>query len=93
MAFCCLGGQLSVSGAREVRDASNLGDRYSGSFLRFSSRANVDARITDQLSAEANLRYSPPTDLPQGRILARYAADETCKNHVPFQGLAGAEPG
>ncbi|MDX1646274.1 MAG: TonB-dependent receptor [Longimicrobiales bacterium] len=69
------GGHVSVSAARENRDASNLDERYSGSALRLSSRANVDARLTGSLSAEANLRYSPPRDLPQGRVLARYRAD------------------
>ena len=69
------GGYVSLSAARENRDASNLGDRYSGSSLRFSSRANIDGRITGSLSAQANLRYSPATDLPQGRIDPRYSAD------------------
>jgi outer membrane receptor protein involved in Fe transport len=69
------GGYVSLSSTRENRDASNLGDRYSGSSLRFSSRANIDGRITESLSAQANLRYSPATDLPQGRIDARYSAD------------------
>ena len=69
------GGNLSISTNRENRDASNLGARYSGSSLRFSSRANIDGRITEGLSAQANLRYSPATDLPQGRIDPRYSAD------------------
>jgi iron complex outermembrane recepter protein len=69
------GGYVSLSAARENRDASNLGDRYSGSSLRFSSRANVDGRLTERVSVQANLRYSPATDLPQGRIDPRYSAD------------------
>lgn len=69
------GGYVSLSASRERRDASNLGDRYSGTSLRLSSRANIDGRITESLSAQANLRYSPATDLPQGRIDPRYRAD------------------
>lgn len=68
-------GNMSVSAAREVRDASNLDERYSGSSLRFSSRANVNGNLTEDLSAQANLSYYPAADLPQGRRDARYRAD------------------
>jgi hypothetical protein len=64
-----------MSGRRNVRDASNLAERYSGSSFRWSSRANVDAAITSSLTAQANFSYSPPTDLPQGRTDARYSTD------------------
>ena len=66
---------LSVSLAREVRDASNLEARYSGSSTRLSSRANLNGNVTDNLSAQANLSYYPAVDLPQGRRDARYRAD------------------
>jgi hypothetical protein len=69
------GGRVSISGRRHVRDASNLADRYSGSSFRWSSRANLDAALTDALSAQWNFSYSPPTDLPQGRADARYTSD------------------
>lgn len=69
------GGNVSVAASREVRDASNLAERYSGTSLRLSSRANVNGRLTEDLSVQANLSYSPPTDLPQGRSDARYRAD------------------
>ena len=69
------GGHVSISGRRENRDASNLGARYSGSSFRWSSRANVNARVTESLSAQGNFSYSPPTDLPQGRSEARYTGD------------------
>jgi hypothetical protein len=69
------GGHISMSGRRNVRDASNLAERYSGSSFRWSSRANVDAAITSSLTAQANFSYSPPTDLPQGRTDARYSTD------------------
>lgn len=68
-------GRVSISGRRQVRDASNLAERYSGSTFRWSTRANVNARITGDLSAQADFSYSPPTDLPQGRSDARYAGD------------------
>jgi outer membrane cobalamin receptor len=69
------GGHASISGRRQVRDASNLAERYSGSSFRWSSRANVSARITGALSAQGDFSYSPPTDLPQGRSDARYSGD------------------
>lgn len=68
-------GNIGVSARHENRDASNLDERYSGSSLRFSSRVNLNGRVTENLSAQANLSYSPPTDLPQGRAEARYRAD------------------
>ena len=68
-------GYLSLSAAHEDRDASNLAERYSGSSIQFSSRANVTGEITDALSAQGNFSYYPPTELPQGRIEARYRAD------------------
>jgi hypothetical protein len=68
-------GSLSLSARREVRDASNLDARYSSSSLRFSTRANVNGRVYQGLSAEGNFSYDPPTDLPQGRLDARYRAD------------------
>ena len=69
------GGHFSISGRRTIRDASNLAARYSGSSFRWSSRANLNARITDALSAQGDFSYSPPTDLPQGRSDARYTGD------------------
>jgi outer membrane receptor protein involved in Fe transport len=69
------GGHVSISGRKLNRDASNLGQRYSGSSFRWSSRANVSARVTDALSAQGNFSYSPPEDLPQGRSDARYTGD------------------
>ena len=68
-------GRISLSAAREERDASNLDDRYSGSSLRLSGRAMIEGRITESLTAQANLAYWPATELPQGRIDARYRAD------------------
>jgi hypothetical protein len=69
------GGHVSISGRRQVRDASNLAERYSGSSFRWSSRANINARVTDALSAQGSFSYSPPADLPQGRSDARYTGD------------------
>jgi outer membrane cobalamin receptor len=69
------GGNISLTGRRNIRDASNLGARYSGSSMRWSSRANVNAQVTGGLSAQGNFSYSPPTDLPQGRSDASYRSD------------------
>lgn len=68
-------GFVNLSGRRQIRDASNLSPRYSGSSFLWSSRARLDARITDALSAQGNLSYSPAVDLPQGRSDPSYAAD------------------
>lgn len=68
-------GFLNVSGRRQVRDASNLADRYSGSTFLWSGRARINGRVTDALSAQANFSYNPPRDVPQGRFDASYAAD------------------
>lgn len=61
-------GSLSVSGAREVRDASNLSTDYSGDALRWSARGNVSARLSGSLAAQGMFFYSPPRDVPQGRV-------------------------
>lgn len=68
-------GYVSISGRRVIRDASNVSERYSGRSFRWSSRANVNARLTGGLSGQAAFSYSPPVDLPQGRSDARYTAD------------------
>ncbi|HSH45348.1 MAG TPA: TonB-dependent receptor, partial [Longimicrobiales bacterium] len=64
-------GFVSVSGNREVRDASNLAPTYSGSSFRWSARANLSARVTPDLSMQGMVSYSPARDVPQGRISSR----------------------
>lgn len=61
-------GSVSVSGSREVRNASNLAVDYSGDNLRWSARANVSARITEKLSLQAMGNYTPAYEVPQGTI-------------------------
>jgi hypothetical protein len=68
-------GMVSVGGSRDVRDASNLSDRYSSSSFRWQTRTNLEAVITEQLSAEGRFSYSPAVDLPQGRSDARVSTD------------------
>jgi hypothetical protein len=68
-------GYVSVGANRQVRDASNLSDRYSGSSFRWETRTNLEAVITEQLSAEGRFSYSPAVDLPQGRSDARVSTD------------------
>ncbi|HEX6041830.1 TonB-dependent receptor domain-containing protein, partial [Longimicrobium sp.] len=45
-----VGGSLSVSGSREVRNASNLATDYSGDAMRYSARGNLSAEITESLA-------------------------------------------
>ncbi|HEU4451798.1 MAG TPA: outer membrane beta-barrel family protein, partial [Longimicrobium sp.] len=61
-------GNASVSGAREVRDASNLAEEYSGDAMRWSARGNVSAKVTEKLAVQAMGYYQPARDVPQGRI-------------------------
>ena len=61
-------GSVSVSGAREVRDASNLSTDYSGDAMQWSARGNVSARITESLAAQGMFFYRPARDVPQGRV-------------------------
>jgi len=64
-------GFLSLSGFREVRDASNLLPEYSGTALRWSARGNVSARVSRALSLQGMLFYMPAREVPQGRISSR----------------------
>lgn len=64
-------GFLSLSGFREVRDASNLSLDYSGSALRWSARGNASARLSPALSLQGMFFYTPARDVPQGRISSR----------------------
>jgi hypothetical protein len=66
------GGFASVSGHREVRDASNLANDYSGSSFRWSARANASGTVTPTLSMRATASYTPAREVPQGRRSARF---------------------
>ena len=70
-----INGYVSVGANRQIRDASNLSDRYSSSSFRWQTRTNLEAAITDQVSAEGTFSYSPAVDLPQGRSDARLSTD------------------
>lgn len=61
-------GLVSVSGHREVRDASNLREDFSGSSLRFSASSSFTVRATSALNVQGSLTYLPARQLPQGRI-------------------------
>ena len=63
-----VGGFASISGNREVRDASNLSQDFSGANLRWSARGNVQARLLPSLNLQGMLYYQPARDVPQGRI-------------------------
>jgi hypothetical protein len=63
-------GLLSVSGYREVRDASNLDEDFSGSSTRFSASGTLGVRATSALNVQGFLHYMPARQVPQGRISA-----------------------
>jgi hypothetical protein len=67
-----VGGLLSVSAYREMRDARNLaGDLradFSGSSTQLSVTSTVSVRATPGLSLEGFLTYLPARTLPQGRV-------------------------
>ena len=70
-----INGFVRVGADRTVRDASNLAERYSGSSLRWQTRANLEAVVTEALSVEGRFSYLPAVDLPQGRSDARVSTD------------------
>ena len=61
-------GLVSVSGHREVRDASNLREDFSGSSTRFSASSTLSLRATSTLNLQSSLNYLPARQVPQGRI-------------------------
>lgn len=61
-------GFVSVTGYREVRDASNLRADFSGSSASFSASSNLSLRVTPALSLQGFLTYLPARNIPQGRI-------------------------
>ena len=63
-----ISGSTSVSGSREVRDASNLLTDYSGRNLRWSARTNLSAKVTESLAVQAMANYTPAYEVAQGRI-------------------------
>lgn len=70
-----INGFVRLGADRTVRDASNLAERYSGSSLRWQTRANLEAVVTEELSVEGRFSYFPAVDLPQGRSDARVSTD------------------
>ncbi len=63
-----LGGSATLSAFRENRDASNLASEYSRSAYRWSASANGILKVTNSLTAQTNVRYSPPWQLLQGNV-------------------------
>lgn len=70
-----INGYVRAGADRTVRDASNLAERYSGSSLRWQTRANLEVVMTEALSVEGRFSYFPAVDLPQGRSDARVSTD------------------
>ena len=63
-------GLVSVSAHREVRDASNLSEDFSGAATRLSASGNLNARVSAALSVQGAATYMPARYVPQGRISA-----------------------
>ena len=61
-------GSASVSGTREVRNASNLAVDYSGEAVWWNARGNLSARVTEKLAAQGMFFYQPARDVAQGRV-------------------------
>jgi iron complex outermembrane recepter protein len=61
-------GLVSVSAHREVRDASNLQEDFSGSSTRYSANGTFTLRATSALNLQGSLNYLPARYVPQGRI-------------------------
>lgn len=70
-----IGGRVSLSGRREVRNADNLAVRYSGSSFRWSSRLSLRGRVTEALSATSRFRYSSGRAGLQGRTSGQLTGD------------------
>lgn len=62
-----LSGNVSIGGHREVRDASNLAQEFSGAYFRYNANANLTVAIGRTLNLQGMLCYSSPQELPQGR--------------------------
>lgn len=65
------GGFASISGHHENRDGGNLAANVSGTAFRWSIRTNVNGRISPTLGVRTNVSYTPPREVPQGRMGSR----------------------
>jgi hypothetical protein len=61
-------GSLSLSGTREVRNASNLAVDFSGDATWWSARGNASARVTERLALQGMFFYQPGREVAQGRV-------------------------
>ncbi|HEX2093265.1 MAG TPA: outer membrane beta-barrel family protein, partial [Longimicrobiaceae bacterium] len=78
-----VGGSASLSGYRELRDASNLSLDYSSDALRWSANANLTVKVTQQLNLQSMVRYNPPRDVPQGRYSATLMTSFGARQQLP----------
>jgi outer membrane cobalamin receptor len=60
-------GNVGVGGHREVRNASNLSQDYSGAYFRYNANANLMVTAPGALTLQTMLWYNSPQELPQGR--------------------------
>jgi outer membrane receptor protein involved in Fe transport len=65
------GGFASISGHHESRDAGNLSSVWTGNSFRWSVRTNLSGRLTPSLGVRTNVSWTPPRDVPQGRMGGR----------------------
>jgi hypothetical protein len=63
-----LSGFASLSGYRELRDASNLEEDFSGASTRLFASGALSVRASAALSGQGTVSYLPARRLPQGRI-------------------------
>jgi hypothetical protein len=63
-----MSGSFTLNAFREIRDASNLAADYARASTRWSTNANAQFKINDNLNAQTNINYRPPQTLVQGRV-------------------------
>lgn len=63
-----LGGFVSLNGYRQVRDAGNLSQSFSGASWLWSTNTNLTLRVTQALNGQVSVNYFPARDIPQGRV-------------------------
>jgi len=63
-----ISGSVSLNGYVEDRDAGNLSSEFSRKAFLWSANGNASVKLTDALSAQANMHYMPPREVIQGRM-------------------------
>jgi hypothetical protein len=91
-----IGGLVAVTGYREVRDASNLAENYSGHAWVLAASGNANLRVNSQLDLQGSLRYSPARELPQGRVssslMTTFGAKQKLRGEQMSLNISVADP-